>query len=172
MASLPLLCHHAPVWQDLIQKTGFYNTEAGYYDRAGKWHVNGNAVKGQFQYLTNDQFWWLCTREGLRDAVGILSWAFDLWGIEDTLAFVRGGGAAFDPGNPPYCKNVPGQPSQWHKCCQAAALSADEAQKVCHNVEFYLCCIKRMVAYIDAEPGRGGLMGDGRRPDIDCPYLA
>jgi hypothetical protein len=150
--------------KDLIQKTGFYNIETGCYDMAG--NVNQNAVKGQFRYLTNAQFDKLCRPEGLHDAVGILSWAFDLWGIEDTLAFVRCGGDAFDPNNPCYCKNVSGQPtgSQWRNICQANG----REQKVYDNVVFYLRCIKRMMQFID---GDERLLTDGRRPDIDCPRI-
>jgi hypothetical protein len=130
--------------KDLIQKTGYYNGH-----------------KGQFQFLTNDQFAHLCTEEGLHDAVGILSLAFDLWGVEDTLAFVRGGGDAFDPGNS-VCRT--GQPGQWRNYCHFT----NKPQNVSDGVVDYLCCIKRMIRYLDEDQW---LMRDGRRPDLYCQHI-
>lgn len=149
MGGPPLLFASTSILQDLIQKTGYYSGH-----------------KGQFQELTDAQFKQLCTDAGLHDAVGIVSWAVDLWGVEDTLVFVRQGGEALDPYSDFYRQlrqQTPGEP-HWREYCS----NKKKGPAVFANVDEYLGCIKRMLRYIDDYPQ---LMWDGHRPDIVCTHV-
>jgi hypothetical protein len=136
--------------QDLIQKTGYY------------WE-NPSC----FQYISNKDFDNLNTDAGLHDAVGILNKAFDLWGIEDTLAFVRRGGDAFDPYSEYMKRDETG--SGWRNYWSAMHHAGKKPQSVYDEVVDYLSCIKKFLQYID---GNEGYLKSGYRPDIHCPHLA
>jgi hypothetical protein len=136
--------------QDLIQKTGYY------------WQNSSS-----FQPISNEQFYHLNTEAGLHDAVRILNKAFDLWGIEDTLAFVRRGGDAFDPYSQYMQRDQTG--SGWRNYWSAMHRAGLKPQSVHDEVVDYLSCIKRFLQYIDSNEG---LLTNGYRPDIDCPHLS
>jgi hypothetical protein len=136
--------------KDLIQKTGY------------KWQNSSS-----FQPISNQDFYHLNTEEGLHDAVRILNKAFDLWGIEDTLAFVRRGGDAFDPYSQYMQRDQTG--SGWRNYWRAMHHAGLKPKSVYDEVVDYLGCIKRFLQYIDSDEG---LLINGYRPDIECPHLS
>jgi len=115
---------------DLINKTGYFG------DRP----------------LTDDEFRDLNsgTDESLRKAVGILKLAFEKWGIENTLAFVRGGGSAFD-------KN---------KSCWKAYTQGNK--ELYNDTEDYLNAIRTFLRELDQHPE---YFYDGHRPNIECKHI-
>jgi hypothetical protein len=146
--------------QDLIQKSGFYSR-------------NDLSDPGHWQALSNDQFNDLNshTDQALHDAVGIVKMALDRWGVEDTLAFVRQGGDAFDPCDPAYqAHRLAGEPTGWREYWAAKQFDTPQhKQEVYGQVVRYLSCIKRFLHFIDDDPN---FRTDGRRPRIDCPHIS
>lgn len=140
---------HCVAVQDLIQKTGYYWQNPYSYER-----------------ISDEKFEFLKTDAGLHDAVGILNKAFDRWGIEDTLAFVRRGGDAFDPYSQ-YTK-PDGTGSCWRNYWSAMHSAGFKPQSVYDEVVDYLSCIKKFLQYIDENEG---YLTNKWRPDIHCPHL-
>jgi hypothetical protein len=89
------------------------------------------------------------TDAGLRAAVGILMRAFDKWGVENTLAFVRQGRSGFDPQ----------RTSDWKTFA---------AGDVYRHTKDYLDCIKTYLAFIDDNPA---LFWDEHRPNISLEHI-
>jgi hypothetical protein len=72
--------------QDLIEQTGYFYGTPGRCLSPWEWHL-----------LTTDTDDGLPTFLAVKTSVGILKRAFEQWGIENTLAFVRQGREGFDP---------------------------------------------------------------------------
>lgn len=147
--------------QDLIEKSGFYSR-------------NDTCDPGHWQALTNSEFDALNSNseQSWHDAVGILNMALDRWGVEDTLAFVRQGGDAFDPYDEFYkAHKLAGQPTGWREYW-AQKQFADPARKqeVYDQVVRYLGCIKRYLHLIDDSPDLS-LRTNAYRPDINCKNI-
>lgn len=149
--------------QDLIEKSGW---------------LAQPPRPGQYADLTDNSIpsWTrLNSDAGLWDAVGILKFCIQEWGVEDTLAFVRKGGDAFDPCDP----NHPAGARGWWRvyCAQrqytppADSHMTPEEYKhmVWNDVTVYLGCIKKMLHYIDDD---SSLMTSSLRPNIYCPHLS
>lgn len=85
--------------------------------------------------------------------MGILKLAFEKWGIENTLAFVRGGGSAFD---------------QYKSCWKAYTRDVDEQHKWYSDTCDYLCAIRTFLRELDQHPE---YFNDGHRPDIWCRHI-
>jgi hypothetical protein len=116
----------------LIEQTGYFQGTPGRNLSAWEWNL-----------LISD------TDDTLKAAVGILKHAFQIWGTENTLAFVRQGRCGFDP----------------QKTADWRGFASGEHQK---QVFAYLTCIKTYLQYIDNEPS---LFWNQRRPDIYCQWI-
>jgi hypothetical protein len=120
---------------DLIEQTGYFYGTPGRCLNPWEWHL-----------LTTDTDDGLPTFLAVKTSVGILKRAFEQWGIENTLAFVRQGREGFDPE----------QTSDWREF-----VWGDQRKQVFD----YLNCIKTYLHYIDEQPS---LFWNERRPDISC----
>jgi len=119
---------------DLIEQTGYFQGTPGRDLSAWEWNL-----------LISD------TDEQVQTAVRILKCAFEKWGVENTLAFVRQGRRGFDPQTT----------SDWRSC-----VGGD--QDLQKHVLGYLYCIKTYLHHIDNEPS---LFWNQRRPDIYCEWI-
>lgn len=137
--------------QDLIEKSGWFAGTPGQYK---------DMSDGEWQLLNSDA--------GLRDAVGILTYALRVWDVEDTLAFVRHGGDAFDPTDPnrPRPANADGW---WRQYVDYKPYDQQYREKVKSKVFEYFGCIKLMLHCIDDHPE---LMTNNMRPGVYCSHLA
>lgn len=129
---------------------------SGYY--TGRPGANG------WQELPIEKFNFLNSDAGLAEAVGILECAFQEWGIENTLAFVRQGRSGFNPQN----KYV-----SWRMLCGFDGVAdSDRASQqppaYAFNICEYLSCIKRGMRYIDEHPE---VWHNADRPDIPCRHI-
>jgi len=126
---------------------------------------------GRRQDLTKDQWNRLNSDDGLPEAVGILECAFEQWGIENALAFVRQGRSGFDPTRPTHLDLKDN--NRWREQCTYFPADGVAGRDVLNlksnalafNICEYLGCIKRSIRYIDENPA---IWDNADRPDIFC----